>query len=43
MAAAEIKIGRYYAATVSGKLTIVKIEAGSSRGSDELLRFTSFD
>ncbi len=32
MTATEIKIGRYYAAKVSRKMTIVKIEAGSSRG-----------
>ena len=32
MTAADVKIGRYYAANVSRKLTIVKIEAGSSRG-----------
>ncbi len=32
MTAADVKIGRYYAAKVSGKMTIVKIEAGSSRG-----------
>ena len=32
MTAAEINIGRYYAAKVSSKMTIVKIEAGSSRG-----------
>ena len=32
MTAAEVKIGRYYATKVSGKMTIVKIEAGSSHG-----------
>ncbi len=32
MTAAEVKIGRYYAVKVSGKMTIVKIERGSSRG-----------
>ena len=32
MTATEVRIGRYYAAKVSGKMTIVKIEAGSSRG-----------
>ncbi len=32
MTAVEVKIGRYFAAKVSGKMTIVKIEAGSSRG-----------
>ncbi len=32
MTAAQIKIGRYYAAKVSGNMTIVKIEAGSSHG-----------
>ena len=32
MTATEIKIGRYYAARVSLKLTIVKIETRSSRG-----------
>ena len=32
MAAAEVKIGCYYAVKVSGKMTIVKIEAGSSHG-----------
>ena len=32
MTAAEVKIGRYYATKVSGKMTIVKIEAKSPRG-----------
>ena len=32
MTAAEVKIGRYYAAKASSKLTIVKIEAQSSHG-----------
>ncbi len=32
MTKSEIKIGRYYAAKISGKLTIVKIEAGSPHG-----------
>ena len=32
MTAAQIKIGRYYAAKVSGKMTIVKIEAAIPRG-----------
>ena len=30
MTTAEVRIGRYYAAKVSGNMTIVKIEAGSS-------------
>ncbi len=32
MTATEVRIGRYYATKVSGKMTIVKIEAGSSNG-----------
>ena len=32
MTKSQVKIGRYYAVTVSDKLTIVKIEAGSSHG-----------
>ena len=32
MTAAEVKIGRYYAVRISGNMTIVKIEAGLSRG-----------
>ncbi len=32
MTATEVRIGRYYATKVSGKMTIVKIEAGSSHG-----------
>ena len=32
MTATEIKIGRFYAAKVSRKLTIVKIETQSSKG-----------
>jgi len=32
MTATEVRIGRYYAAKVSGKMTIVKIEAQSSQG-----------
>ena len=32
MTTADVKIGRYYAAKVSGKMTIVKIEARSSHG-----------
>ena len=32
MTAAEVKIGRYYATKISGKMTIVKIEAKSPRG-----------
>ncbi len=32
MTAAEVKIGRHYAAKISGQLTIVKIEARSSHG-----------
>ena len=32
MTAAEVKTGRYYAAKVSRKMTIVKIEAKSRRG-----------
>ena len=32
MTKAEIKIGRYYAVKVSGKMTIVKIEAASPHG-----------
>ncbi len=31
MMKSQVKIGRYYAAKVSGKMTIVKIDAGSSR------------
>ncbi|MEE8121267.1 MAG: hypothetical protein V3T55_07040 [Anaerolineales bacterium] len=32
MTATEVRIGRYYATRISGNMTIVKIEAGSSRG-----------
>ena len=32
MTKSKIKIGRYYAAKASRKMTIVKIEAGSSHG-----------
>ena len=32
MTAADVKIGRYYAAKVSGNMTIVKIEAAAPRG-----------
>ena len=32
MTAAEVKIGRHYAVKVSGKLTIVKIEAAAPHG-----------
>ncbi len=32
MTAADVKIGRYYAVKVSGKMTIVKIEAASRHG-----------
>ncbi len=32
MTAAEVKIGRYYATKISGKMTIVKIEAKSPHG-----------
>ena len=32
MTAAEVRIGRYYAAKVSGRMTIVKIEASIPRG-----------
>jgi hypothetical protein len=32
MTAAEVTMGHYYAAKVSGNMTIVKIEAGSSHG-----------
>ena len=32
MTKSEVKIGRYYATKISGKMTIVKIEAGSSHG-----------
>ncbi len=32
MTKSEVKIGRYYAAKASGKMTIVKIEAELSRG-----------
>ena len=32
MTTAEIKIGRYYAAKISGKMTIVKIEVASPHG-----------
>ena len=32
MTKSEVKTGRYYAAKVSRKMTIVKIEAGSSHG-----------
>ena len=32
MTAADVKLGRYYAAKVSGKMTIVKIEAAAPRG-----------
>jgi len=32
MTAADAKIGRYYAAKISGKMTIVKIEAAIPRG-----------
>ncbi len=32
MTAAEVKIGRYYAAKISGNMTIVKIEAAIPRG-----------
>ena len=32
MTAAEVKIGRYYATKISGKMTIVKIDAASPHG-----------
>ena len=32
MTKSEVKTGRYYATKISDKMTIVKIEAGSSRG-----------
>ena len=32
MTKSQVKIGYYYAVKVSGNMTIVKIEAGSSRG-----------
>ena len=32
MTAADVKIGRYYATKISGKMTIIKIEAKSPRG-----------
>lgn len=32
MTKSEVKIGRYYATKISGKMTIVKIEAASSHG-----------
>ena len=32
MTKSEIKIGRYYATKISGKMTIVKIEAASPHG-----------
>ena len=32
MTAADVTIGRYYATTISGRMTIVKIEAESRHG-----------
>ncbi len=32
MTAVEVKLGRYYATKISGKMTIVKIEAAIPRG-----------
>ena len=32
MTAVEVKIGRYYAAKISGKMTVIKIEAESPHG-----------
>ena len=32
MTAADVKIGRYYATKISGKMTIVKMEAKSPHG-----------